>query len=77
MPAVTVQVSTNQLDSGTYRVERMDQVEVYRRVAEEAFCRDEQDTAAQLAAALAAGSTQHRGYITYHADQPVSVGRRS
>ena len=61
--------------SVTYCVADLEQVETYRRVAEEAFGRDERDTAAQLAAALLAGSTQHRGYITWHGDQPVSVGR--
>ena len=61
--------------SGTQRVDRVDEVETYRRVAEEGFGRDESGTAAQLTAALLAGSTQHRGYITWHADQPVSVGR--
>ena len=61
--------------SETHRVERIEQVEVYRQVAEEAFGRDEHRTAAQLTAALLAGSTQHRGYITWHGDQPVSAGR--
>jgi predicted GNAT family acetyltransferase len=62
--------------SGTCRVQNVDQVELYRRVAEEAFDgRDERDTAAQLAAALLAGSTQHRGYIAYDGDEPASVGR--
>ena len=61
--------------SATHRVERVEQVEVFRQVAEKAFGRDEHRTAAQLTAALLAGSTQHRGYITYHGDQPVSVGR--
>jgi hypothetical protein len=61
--------------SDTRRVERPDDVEVYRRVAGEAFGRDEGPTAAQLMAALASGSTQHRGYITWHGDEPVSVGR--
>jgi hypothetical protein len=62
--------------SQTRRVEDVDQVEAYRRVAEEAFDgRDERDTAAQLAAALLAGSTQHRGYIAYDGEALASVGR--
>ena len=61
--------------SATRRVSGVDDVETYRRVAEEGFGRDESGTAAQLAAALLAGSAQHRGYITWHGDQPVSVGR--
>ena len=57
------------------RVETPEQVEAYRRVAEEAFGRDERDTASQLLAALQSGSTQHRGYIALAGGEPASVGR--
>ena len=57
------------------RVERPDQVEIYRQVAEEAFGRDETRTAAQLSAALLAGSNEHRGFVAYDGDEPASAGR--
>jgi len=57
------------------RIDRAEQVDVYLRVAEEAFGGDERHAAAQLLAALGSGSTQHRGYIAYHGDEPVSAGR--
>lgn len=57
------------------RVERPDQVDVYRRVAERVFGKDYAFTADELAAAVASGSTQHRGYIAYALDEPVSIGR--
>jgi hypothetical protein len=57
------------------RVERIEQVALYRQVAERIFEKDYALTARELAAALAAGSTQHRGYIACAQDEPVSVGR--
>jgi len=57
-------------------VDRPELVDVFRRTAESAFGRDYGPTAGQLAAALAAGSTQHRGYVAYAGDgAPAAVGR--
>jgi hypothetical protein len=57
------------------RVDRPELVDVFRRTAESAFGTDH-GTAGQLAAALAAGSDQHRGYVAYAQDgTPAAVGR--
>lgn len=61
--------------STVQRVDRPDQIAVFRQLAEAIFAKDYTFTATELAAALAAGSTQHRGYIAYAGDIPVSVGR--
>lgn len=61
---------------GGWRVVRIDrpaQVADFRRVAEEVFGKDYGLTAGHLIAALAAGSTQHLGYVAYadgHATAP-------
>ena len=60
------------------RIDRIDQIADFRRVSEEDSEQpDEQDDliASELAAAVAAGSTQHRGYVAYAGPEPVSVGR--
>lgn len=60
------------------RVERVDsagRIADFQRVAEAVFGKDYSFTAGQLAEAVRTGSTQHRGYIAYAADEPVSVGR--
>jgi hypothetical protein len=58
------------------RVARAEQVAAYRRVAEAVFGKDYGMTAGQLADAIAAGSTQHLGFVAYAADgEPASVGR--
>ena len=58
------------------RLDRIDQVDTYRRVAEAVFGKDFAFTAGQLADAIRAGSTQHRGYVAFAADgTPAAVGR--
>lgn len=57
------------------RVERLEQVDVYRRVAEATYGKDYGFTAGQLAAGIRAGSTQHVGYIAYAGDEPASIAR--
>jgi hypothetical protein len=57
------------------RVEHPEQVDAFRRVAEAVFGKDYGFTAGQLAEAIRIGSTQHRGYVAYAGDEPVSVGR--
>lgn len=68
--------SIEQVDpSAVVRVERPEQVETYRQVAEAVFDKKYDLTAAELTGALNAGSTHVRGYIAYAGEQPVSIGR--
>jgi hypothetical protein len=57
------------------RIERLDQISIYRSVIGEDF--DEVDKAiiADLAEAIRTGSTHHRIYIAYDGAEPVSSGR--
>jgi hypothetical protein len=57
------------------RVETLQQVEIYRAVAEKVFEKDYRLTSSQLARAIQTGSTQHRGYIAFSDNEPVSIGR--
>ena len=59
------------------RIEQARQIDDFRRVAEAVFGKDYSFTCDELAAALRAGSTEHRGYVAYAspAGEPVSVGR--
>jgi len=57
------------------RVETAAQLADFRRVAEAAFGKDYTFTTTQLAAEIAAASTDHRGYVAYAGDEPVSIGR--
>ncbi|HSU68431.1 MAG TPA: hypothetical protein VLJ39_16245 [Tepidisphaeraceae bacterium] len=57
------------------RVDRTEDVDVFRSVAEQVFAKDYSFTANQLAEEIRAGSFQHRGYIAYAGDTPVSIGR--
>jgi hypothetical protein len=62
-------------DHRVVRVERPGQVDVYRAVAERIFGKEYAFTADELAMAVASGSTQHRAYLGYAGDEPVSIGR--
>lgn len=57
------------------QITRPDQIEHFRRVAEEALRKDYSFTCGQLADALARGSTQHLGYVAYVGAEPVAIGR--
>jgi hypothetical protein len=57
------------------RMERLDQLADFRRVAEEVFGKDYSFTINQLTEAIRAGSRHHVGYVAYAAGEPVSVGR--
>lgn len=57
------------------RVDRQEQLEDFRLVAEEVFAKHYDFTIAELANALRAGSTQHRAYVAYGDGEPVAVGR--
>lgn len=57
------------------RVDQPEEIGSFRELAEAIFAKDYTYTATELAAALAAGSTQHRGYVAYAGDIPVSIGR--
>ena len=56
------------------RVETLDDVDVYSRVAAEIFGR-KFTFEAELAEAIRSGSRDTRGYIAWHGDEPVSIGR--
>lgn len=57
------------------RIDRVEQLPDFRRVAEDVFSKNYDFTVAQLADAVAARSREHQGYIAYAGDEPVSVGR--
>ena len=57
------------------RVEHLEQVEAYRKLAEAVFSKDSQTTTEELEQALRAGSTRVRGYIAFAGNRPVSIGR--
>jgi hypothetical protein len=63
-------------DRGDVRcIERLEQIDDFRRVSEAVFEKNRETIANELAASLRAGSPHHRGYIAYSAGRPVSVGR--
>lgn len=57
------------------RVERVDQLPDFRRVAEAVFGKDYSFTIGQLEAAIREGRPGHDAYVAYLGDEPVSVGR--
>jgi len=57
------------------RIDRADLVQDFRRVAEAVFQKNCDLTSNQLAAGIATGSRQHRGYVAYSELEPVSIGR--
>lgn len=58
------------------RVQTPEDVATFRSIAEAIFRKDYAFTAGQLRDAIAAGSTEHRGYIAYAADgAPAGIGR--
>lgn len=61
--------------SAVVRIERLAQIDDYRQVTDAVFDYPDDFIAQELASALRAGSTQHRGYIAYVGNEPVSVGR--
>ncbi|MGD0770049.1 MAG: GNAT family N-acetyltransferase [Tepidisphaeraceae bacterium] len=57
------------------RIARPDQIEHYRRVAEEVLGKKYGFTCDKLAVGLARGSTHHLGYVAYAGDEPAAIGR--
>jgi hypothetical protein len=57
------------------RIERVEQITDYRRVAEAVFAKNYDFTTNQLASALRTGCQEHRGYVAYAGKKPVSIGR--
>ena len=57
------------------RVDRLEHIEDFRRVAEQVFDKNYAFTAGQLADGIRNNSTDHRGYIAYINGQPASIGR--
>jgi len=62
-------------DPRAIRVDRIDQLADFRRVAEDVFAKDYTFTTTQLADAIHRGSVQHRGYVAYAEGEPASIGR--
>jgi hypothetical protein len=61
-----------------HRVERVqtpDQVELYRRTAEQILGKDYQFTASELSRGISSGSTEHLGYLCFDGAVPMSIGR--
>lgn len=56
-------------------VQTLEQLATFRAVAESISGGSEERIVSELANALGAGSSQHRGYIAYHGEVPASVGR--
>jgi GNAT superfamily N-acetyltransferase len=59
----------------TRRIDSLEQVAEYRRLAETIFLKNYSHTADELAAAVRDKSSQHRGYMVYAGNEPVSIGR--
>ncbi|MGD0137377.1 MAG: GNAT family N-acetyltransferase [Tepidisphaeraceae bacterium] len=57
------------------RITRPEQIEHYRRVAEEALGKKYGFTCDRLADALRRSCTQHLGYVAYAGAEPVAIGR--
>ncbi|HEY2473979.1 MAG TPA: hypothetical protein VGI19_04175 [Candidatus Cybelea sp.] len=57
------------------RIENKDDVERYRRSADEIFEKAHGPTARELLAGIERGSLRHRGYIAIEGDAAVSIGR--
>src|SRR5688572_28976438 len=56
------------------RVDRVDLMSDFQRVAESVFEKNYEFTSSQLIAGILIGSSQHRGYIAYCGFEPVSIG---
>lgn len=57
------------------RIERVDQLPEFRRVAEAVFGKDYSFTTGQLEAAIREGRSGHDAYVAYIGSEPVSIGR--
>jgi len=57
------------------RIERLDQIPIYKSVIGEDFDEVQEAITADLADAIRSGSTHHRIYIAYDGSEPVSTGR--
>jgi GNAT superfamily N-acetyltransferase len=57
------------------RIERPEQIAIYRRLAETITGKDYSFTADDLAEALRQGSAEHGGYLAWSEQEPVSIAR--
>ena len=57
------------------RIESLDQVQMFREIAERVFNCDYSTTAHDLSNAIRSGSTDHLGYIAFDDDIPAAIGR--
>lgn len=56
-------------------VEILEQVGIFRSLAEEIFAKNYELTATELAQGIKTGSTQNRGYIAFIGDESAGIGR--
>lgn len=68
-------LTTPAMDCRIVRIDHPDGLEDYRRVAEAVLRKNYDATIDELRSSLAAGSTDHVGYIAYVGVEPASVGR--
>lgn len=61
--------------SGVRRIDRPEDLPLFKSAAGAVFGKDYSFTTRELAAAIEAGRSDHRGYVAMHAGQPVSVAR--
>jgi hypothetical protein len=74
-PAEWIDRAADQGGLTVARVDRPELLDAFRRVAEATFGKDYALTAGRLAAAMAAGSTQHVGYVGFADGVAAGVGR--
>jgi len=65
----------DEVAGGVRRIDRVTQIEDFRRVAEQVFNKNYAFTASELADAIRSQSNDHRGYIAYKDGQAASIGR--
>jgi GNAT superfamily N-acetyltransferase len=61
--------------AGVLRIDRIEDLPLFTNTAATVFGKDYSFTTRELAAAIAAGRTDHRGYVAMCEQMPVSVGR--
>lgn len=62
-------------EGSTIQIKTLEQLDAYRHVAEAIFSKDYSFTTDALATALRNGSSQHRAYMAFAGNDPVSIGR--
>lgn len=70
-PSWVAQPSTHRVE----RVNSLDQVRLFRELAEQIFAGDWSGTAGELELAIQSASTNHLAYIAFDGDAPAAIGR--